>query len=242
MNMKEKSALLIVRDYIDSLCQSDISRLDGVTRNPIKIRSFLQSYARNISTLASNTTIIKDLQTNNTQISEATYYDYSDALTRLFIIEDIPSWNPSVRSKTAIRSKNKRGFIDPSLAIATLGLTPSTLLEDMNTFGFMFESLVIRDLKIYSQEIGGTTSYYRDRYGLECDCVLALSDGRYALIEIKLGSRAIEEGASHLLKLKKLIIENKMTEPSLLIVITGGEIAYERKDGVKIIPIGCLKV
>lgn len=163
------------------------------------------------------------------------------------MIEDIDAWCPAIRSATVIRSGKKRGFTDPSIAVAAMGLTPEYLEQDLKTFGFIFECLAIRDLKVYSSALGGKVSYYHDRLDLEADCVLHLSDGRYALIEFKLGSREIEEGAQHLLEIKNLIhqaIESGTTslrEPDLLMVITGGEIAYTRPDGVKIIPIGCLK-
>ena len=174
-------------------------------------------------------------------------FSYLNALERLYVIEDVPAWCPSIRSATTIRSSKKKGFTDPSIATAAFALFPEALLQDLNTFGFIFECLCIRDLKIYSSALGGRVSYYRDRYGLEADCVLHLEDGRYALIEFKLGNREIEEAAAHLLELKNLIqIANKenrarLREPDLLIVITGGDMAYARNDGVKIIPIGTLK-
>jgi predicted AAA+ superfamily ATPase len=175
-------------------------------------------------------------------------YDYVKALNRLFVIDDIPAWNPSIRSKTSIRSLNKKMFIDPSIMTAALGLTPSVLLQDFNTFGFIFENLCIRDLKVYAMSLGAEISYYRDRMDLEVDAVLHLQDGRFALIEFKLGSNQIEQGAKHLLKVVTLIKKANKTkkglslrEPNLLIIITGGDLAYTREDGVKIIPIGCLK-
>lgn len=236
-----RASFLITSSYVDALCESDVSRVDENMRNPQRIRSILRSYARNVSTLATKATIRKDVIANDQNISETTFFSYLNALERLFVIEDIPAWNPAIRSKTAIRSGTKRGFVDPSLACASLGLTYEGLMQDLNTLGFLFESLVIRDLRIYSQHLGGEISYYHDRYGLECDAVLHLRDGRYALIEMKLGSREIEEGASHLRKLKALIQEHNLKEPSFLMVITGGQFAYRREDGVLIVPIGCLK-
>lgn len=236
-----RASSLITSSYVDAVCESDVSRLDENMKNPQRIRSILRSYARNVSTLATKATIRKDVIANDQNISEATFFSYLNALERLFVIEDIPAWNPAIRSKTAIRSGAKRGFVDPSLACASLGLTAEGLLQDLNTLGFLFESLVIRDLRIYSQHLGGEISYYHDRYGLECDAVLHLRDGRYALIEMKLGSREIEEGAAHLCKLKALIQEHDLKEPSFLMVITGGQFAYRREDGVLIVPIGCLK-
>ena len=176
------------------------------------------------------------------------YIKIARLLEKLFVIEDIGAWSPAIRSKTVIRTGKKRCFVDPSIAVAGLGASPRSLELDLKTFGFIYECLCIRDLKAYSQALGGNLSYYHDRFGLEADAVLHLDDGRYALIECKLGSRDIEEGAKHLLELKRLVQEKnekekqiKMRLPDLLIVLTGGELAYTRKDGVKVIPIGCLK-
>jgi predicted AAA+ superfamily ATPase len=181
-------------------------------------------------------------------MSRQTYYDYISGFEKLMIIEDVEAWNPSIRSKTSIRSSKKRNFVDPSIAAAALGVAPEYFSKDYKTLGFLFECLCIRDLKIYSSAKGGRISYYHDRMGLEADAVLHLDDGRYALIECKLGSRDIEEGAKHLLTLKSLVQKYnetseqiKLREPDLLIVITGGEIAYTRNDGVKIIPLACLR-
>ncbi len=248
LNKKTKKAqLFVVSNYIDNICESDASNVDGVKRDPQRVRNIMQSYARNISTPASDKTIMKDIQANFANISKPTYYSYIDALTRLFVINNIPAWNPNIRSATAIRSISKKEFIDPSIAVASLGLTPKTLLHDLNTFGFIFENLCIRDLAVYSSSVDGKISYYRDRYGLEADCVLHLKDGKYALIEFKLGSSGIEQGAKNLIKLDNLIRERikedklNIKEPSFLAIITGGELAYTRPDGVKILPIGCLK-
>lgn len=242
-----EAQLLTAREYITNICESDVSTVDGVQRNPVWTSLILRSYARNISTLAKKTNILKDVSANADGITAPTLDSYLNALERLFVIEDIDAWCPAIRSATVIRSGKKRGFTDPSIAVAAMGLTPEYLEQDLKTFGFIFECLAIRDLKVYSSALGGKVSYYHDRLDLEADCVLHLSDGRYALIEFKLGSREIEEGAQHLLEIKDLIhqaIESGATslrEPDLLMVITGGEIAYTRPDGVKIIPIGCLR-
>jgi predicted AAA+ superfamily ATPase len=211
------------------------------------VRYLLRSYARNIATQATNKTIIDDINAN-INLSESLYYEYIKALTRLFVIEDVPAWNPNIRSKTVIRSLNKKMFIDPSIAVASLDSSPNILMNDFNAFGFIFENLCTRDLKVYASALGGQISYYRDRLGLEVDAVLHLRDERYALIEFKLGSKQIDEGASHLLEVVKLIKESnlrnkdsKIKEPDLLMIITGEGMAYTRNDGVKIIPIGCLK-
>jgi len=243
----EKAMLFEAQNYVANICDSDASIIDGVKRSPERVRSVLQSYARNISTLATDKTILEDISSNYMDISEPTLYSYLNALERLYVIEDVPAWCPSIRSATTIRSSKKKAFTDPSIAVASLALSPEALLQDLNTFGFIFECLCIRDLKVYSSAAGGRASYYNDRHGLEADCVLHLADGRYALIEVKLGNRDIEDGAAHLLELKKLIQKAneekraRLREPDLLIVITGGEMAYTRNDGVKIIPIGCLR-
>lgn len=242
-----KAQLFIAKDYVNNICESDISSVDKIERSPSKTRLLLRSYARNISTLATNTSLIADINANE-NMSGSTFYEYLDALKRLYVIEDVEAWCPNIRSKTSIRSSNKREFIDPSIAAAALGLSPEYLETDLKTFGFIFECLCIRDLKIYSNRLGGRVSYYRDKFGLEADAVLHLDDGRYALMEFKLGSSEIEEGANHLCELRDLIREHnkterqiKLREPDLLIVLTGGQMAYRRADGVCVIPIGCLK-
>lgn len=249
LNIKnEKAKRLVAIDYVESLCNTDIRTVDGTQRNSTLTRLILKTYARNIATLAKKSVMVKDILSNVENLSMNTFDDYLNALKRLFVVEDIEAWCPAVRSATVIRSGMKRCFTDPSIAVAALGLTPEQLQLDLKTFGFIFEVMCIRDLRIYSQGLGGRLSYYHDRYGLEADAVLHLPDGRFALIEFKLGSREIEEGATHLLKLKQLILEYNKTEkqtplrvPDLLIIITGGQMAYTREDGVKIIPISCLR-
>jgi len=246
---KENAKLLIARNYIKTVCSEDISRVDGVQRDEHLARMILRSYARNISTLAKKSLMIADVASSGeVSCSEPTFDDYVNALKKLFVICDVEAWCPAIRSKTAIRSGLKRAFVDPSIAVAALGLTPESLMVQLKTFGFIFEQMCIRDLKAYTLDIEPHLSYYHDRYGLEADWVLHLGDGRYALIECKLGSREIEDGAGHLVELKRLIREHNkdekqmpIREPDLMIVFTGGKIAYTRPDGVKIIPIGCLK-
>lgn len=244
----EAATLLIAKDYVNNICESDISTVDGVQRNPEWARIILRSYARNVSTLAKKINIYKDVAANVESMSMATMDSYLNAMERLFVLEDIEAWCPAIRSATVIRAGRKREFVDPSIAIAALGLTPEALQLDLKTFGFIFECLCIRDLKIYSQSLGGRVSFYRDRYRLEADAVLHLDNGKYALIEFKLGNREIEEGAVHLLQIKELIRQYnkkeqqcKLREPDLLLIITGGSMAYTREDGVKIIPVACLK-
>ena len=226
---------------VDSICENDASLIDGVKRDPNRVKTILASYARNISESTKDSTIISDINANFEDISKTTYYQYIDVLKRLYVIDNVKAWSPNIRSKTSIRTSSKKQFIDPSIAVAALGLTPELLMDDLNTFGFIFENLCIRDLKVYSSAIGGRVSFYRDRSNLEIDCVLHLKDGKYALIEFKLGSMEEEKGAKNLLKLNDSIARKNMKQPSFLAIITGGELAYTRKDGVKVIPIGCLR-
>ena len=193
--------------------------------------------------------ILKDIiSSEEASLSMPTFEDYVSALTKLFVISNINAWCPAIRSKTVIRSGYKRAFVDPSIAVASLDLTPEALQTQLKTFGFIFEQMCARDLRAYTPDFGSHLSYYHDRYGLEADLVLHLGDGRYALIECKLGSKEIEEGAQHLLELKNLIRKHNETEkqvplrePDLLIVLTGGQMAYSRPDGVKIIPLATLR-
>ena len=244
----DKALLQIARDYVDSVCEIDVSTVDGVKRNPNWASQILKSYARNISTLAKTSNILKDIVSVSDSISIDTLCSYISAFEKLFIIQDIDAWSPAIRSATAIRSGKKRCFCDPSIAVAALGLTPEYYLTDLQSFGFIFENLCFRDLRVYSQKNGGKISYYHDRYDLEADCVLHLRDGRYALIEFKLGSFEIESASKHLLEIKRLVEEynkkNKAIQlriPDLLIVLTGTEYAYRREDGVYVIPLGCLR-
>lgn len=247
INKTVRAKLEIAKDLFWQTCHVDISNIDGVERNSLWAEMILKSYSRNICTLAEKKTIEADVK-NVLGISSNTVNDYVNALKKLYIIEDVDAWCPAIRSKTAIRASVKRNLIDPSIAVASLGITPDYFNADFKTLGFLFESLVIRDLKIYSSKLGGRISYYRDRYGLEADCVLHLEDGRYALIEVKLGAKEIDDGAKHLLEIERLIIEKNKTEtqvpipiPTLKIVITGTEYGYKREDGVLVVPIGCLK-
>ena len=273
MARSEKAKLLIARNYVRTVCSEDISRIDGKRRNEKLAMMILRSYARNISSLVKKTTMLADVvSSEEIECSIDTFNDYVNALERLFVIQDIDAWCPAIRSKTVIRSSPKRGFCDPSIAVALLGLTPEALTTQLKTFGFIFEQMCVRDMKAYTQGLYSHVSYYHDRYDLEADFVLHLEDGRYALIECKLGSNEIQEGASHLLELKRLIREHNgrsseshpslledgrvasdegkanekekqmpIREPDLLIILTGGQMAYTRPDGVKIIPLGCLK-
>ena len=231
----------IARNYVDAVLHEDVQRVDGIERNPNRLRQLLRSYARNISTLASLSTIANDMRANDSTISDPTLYSYVNALRRIFLIEDIPAWKPSLRSKSAIRTSDKRQLVDPSIATAIMQADPESLLDDFEYFGFLFESLVARDLRIYTDALGGEVLHYRDKDGLEADFIVRLHDNRWAAIEVKLGNREIEEGAFHLCQLKNKVQTSVVGEPSFLMVVTGGQFAYRRKDGVFVVPIGCLK-
>lgn len=231
-------------DYFDSVVNNDIQRVDGTNRSPERAKLLLRSYARNVSQQVSIATIRKDMMSNDSQtLSEDTVADYLSALKKLFVVEDLPAWNPNLRSKAAIRTSNTLHFVDPSIGTAALGLGATNLINDIQTFGLFFEDLVVRDLRVYSEALGGTVSHYRDSRGLECDAVIHLRDGRYALLEVKLGgAQNIEEGAKNLLTLANDINTEKMPKPSFVAVVIGvGKYAYTRKDGVLVIPIGCLR-
>lgn len=231
-------------DYVDSVIQKDIQRVDKTKRNPDRARLLLRSYARNISQQISYNTIRKDMLSNDSNtLDEDTVADYVKALKKLFVIEDLAAWNPNIRSKAAIRTSDTRHFVDPSIGTAALRLGPKDLVNDLQTFGLFFEDLVVRDLRVYAEALDGELYHYRDSSGLECDTVLHRHNGSYALLEVKIGGEErINEGANNLLALANNIDTNKMPAPSFMAVIIGiGKYAYQRKDGVYVIPIGCLK-
>lgn len=243
----DEAKLLFVKDYFDQICKEDICRIDGTKRNPEITKAILKSYARNIGTLCKMDNIYKDVNSTN-QIAESTFYDYIEKLKQLYVIKDYEAWCPQIRSEKSLRAPKKHMFIDPSIAIAALDLSPSYFYNDLDLFGHIFESLVYRDLTVYSAGLRGVFSHYHDKFDLEVDGVLHLQDGRYALIEIKLGSSGIKSGEKNLLKIRDLIKERNqkkdalpIREPDLMIIITGGEYAYSLESGVKVIPIGCLK-
>ena len=243
----DDAKLFVAADYFNNVVDVDISRVDGVERDSALAAQLLRSYARNISTLATKASIRKDVLSVR-EVSMPTVDSYLSALRKLFVINDVEAWCPAIRSATDIRASHKRGFSDPSIAVAAMGVGPEYFRTDFKTFGFLFESLVMRDLRVYSRAMGGRISYYRDRYGLEADAALHLKDGRYALIEVKLGSNEIEEGSEHLKEIVRLIAEYNKSEtqcplrmPDLLMVITGGEHAYTREDGVIVCPLSALK-
>jgi len=239
-----KSALMQAEEYLEAVVRSDISRADGIKRDRELAIRLMKSYARNQGTQSTISTFIADLTTNSVGLSENTIYSYINALKRIFVIEDSMAWNPNLRSKTAVRTSDTRYFSDPSIATAALGLGPEDIINDLNTFGPMFEALCIRDLRVYADSIGGTVYHYRDKNGLECDAVIHLKNGKYGLVEVKLGGeKLIEEGASNLIKLAAKIDTDRMNKPSFLMVLTGvGQYAYKRPaDGVLVVPIGCLR-
>ncbi len=244
IGMRDEIALDQAFDYIEAVIHSDINRADNIKKNPDKVRRLMRSYARNQGTQIANTELAKDIQGNDeTSLNEETIATYIDALKKIFVIEDMQAWNPNLRSKTAIRSSDTRYYIDPSIAASSLGIGPNDLINDLKTFGFLFETLCVRDLRVFSDALNGEVYHYRDKNGQECDAVVHLRNGKYGLIEIKLGGeKLIEEGVETLKSMKSKIDINKMNSPSFLMVLTGiGDYAYQRSDGVLVVPIGCLK-
>ena len=239
-----RAALRQAYDYYDAVVKSDISRVDEVTRSSERTKLLLRSYARSQGGQVSISAIRQDMMDNDDEtLADKTVQDYIGALKKIFVVEDMPAWNPNLRSKTAIRATETRYFVDPSIAVAALGLGPDDLMNDLETFGLLFETLCVRDLRVYAESIDGNVYHYRDKNGLECDAVLHLRNGSYGLIEIKLGgAQAIEKGGSTLTTLANNIDTTKMKAPSFLMVLTAvGDYAYQRKDGVFVVPIGCLK-
>ncbi len=240
----EDIALEQAIDYYDAVVNEDISRVDGVKRDAEFAKRLMRSYARNQGSQATVETIIADLDKNTDKdMCAKTTLSYISALKKIFVVEDMVAWNPNLRSKTAIRTSDTRYFVDPSIATASLGIGPGDLIEDLETMGLLFETLAVRDLRVYADAMDATVYHYRDKSKLECDAVIHLRNGKYGLIEIKLGGdHLIEEGASSLKKLKKRIDTTKMREPSFLMVLTAtGDMAYSRTDGVIVVPIGALK-
>ena len=239
-----KAALRQAAEYFETITRSDISRVDGVDRDEQRVKRLMRSYSRLQGAMAGIPTIVADMKTNEPEgMSDETVASYIKALKKIFVIEDMPAWNPNLRSKTAIRTSDTRYFVDPSIAIASLGLGPNDLLNDLETMGLFFETLCVRDLRIYADANDGNVFHYRDKNGLECDAVVHLRNGNYGLVEIKLGGDTrIEEGATNLNSLAKIIDTTKMKKPSFKMVLTAvGQYAYMRTDGVMVVPIGCLK-
>lgn len=244
VKLDRKPALFQAIDYHEAIISQDISRVDSVNRDKEKVRRLLKSYARHVGTQATFKSIREDVIGNiDDTFDDRTLYSYIDALKKIFVIEDSPAWNPNLRSKTAIRTTDTRYFLDPSIATASLGIGPNDLLNDLNTMGFLFENLCVRDLRIYSDKIDGNVYHYRDKSNLECDAVIHLRNGKYGLIEIKLGGESsIESASDNLLNLSRKIDTETMRKPSFLMVLCGSApYAYKRKDGVLVVPISCLK-
>jgi predicted AAA+ superfamily ATPase len=234
-------AISYVNDYFQTLINTDIIDVDGVKRNANRAKAILRTYARNISTLTDYQTMIRDLENFGEGVDKTTLASYLSAFEKLFIIENVDAWTPKLRSATRIRMSQKKQFVDPSIAALALGATPNDLGTDMETFGLFFESMIIRDLRVYLDKLGGTLFHYRDKNNLEVDCILKLNDDRWAAVEVKVGGNQLDEAAANLLKLKEKIDVEHMKEPSFLMIVYGGTSAYRRADGVYVVPIGCLK-
>lgn len=241
VKQKGEAALRMAMDYVEAVINYDVSRVDNVEKNPDRVRLLLRSLARNIATSASYQTIKNDMEATDITISDKTIGAYLNALRRIFVVEDLPAWSPSLRSKTAIRTSPKRHFVDPSIATAVLRTNPEGVLNDFQFFGFLFEALCTRDIRVYAQSNDADVFHYRDKSGLEADLIVRLRDGRWAAIEVKLGKKQIDMAAQNLLALKARVDEDKMGEASFLMIVTGGQFAYRRKDGVLVVPAGCLR-
>ena len=244
VDMRDEIALDQATDYLDAVIHSDINRVDNVQKNAEQVRRFMRSYARNQGSQTPNTVLAQDVAANDgAKIGDDTIGQYTSALRKIFVIEDMPAWNPNLRSKTAIRSSDTRYFVDPSIAVAALGIGPNDLINDLNTFGFLFETLCVRDLRVYADALNGAVYHYRDKDGQECDAVIHLRNGKYGLIEIKLGGdKLINEGVKSLKAMEAKIDTGRMNNPSFLMVLTGtGDYAYRRPDGVYVVPFGALK-
>ena len=237
----ENLALKKAIDYYEAVVNEDISRVDNITKNPDRVRSLMQSISRNISTEAGTITILNDLSANDNSLSQVTIDQYINALKKLFVIDDLPAWSPNLRSRTAIRTTAKRHFSDPSIATAALGATTQRLFNDFCTFGLLFESLCIRDLRVYADSLDGNVYHYRDAKGVEVDAIIQLRNGLWGAIEIKMGAGDIENATRKLIKFKENIDVSKMQEPSFLMVLTATETAFYMENGIWVVPIGCLK-
>jgi len=237
----EKISLLKVYDYLEAVVNEDISNIDGIEKNPDRVRALMRSISRNISTEASTTTILNDLATNDETLSQVTIDQYVNCLKNLFMVEDLLAWSPHLRSKTAIRKASKRHFADPSIATASLGATSKRLMSELKTFGLLFESLVIRDLRVYADSLYGNVYHYRDAKGVEVDAIVQLNDGNWGAIEVKLGAGEIEEAAEKLIEFSNNIDTNNTPAPSFLAVVTATKSAFQLENGVWVVPLGCLK-
>jgi len=237
----EKYAQEMVYNYLDAVAHQDMSKIDDVERNPDRVYALLRSIARNISTQANTQTLLRDLVSNDEELADKTINDYISALKKLYVVEDLPAWSPHLRSKRAIRTTAKRHFSDPSIAAAALRADSNKLMSDFKTFGYLFESLCIRDLRVYADALDGSVYHYRDQQNFEVDAIIQLKDERWAAVEIKMGASEIEKAAETLIKFSKNIDTDKTPPPSFLMVLTGTEYAFQMKNGVWVVPIGCLR-
>ena len=244
IDMRDKIALNQAIDYYDAVVHADINRADGVEKNPERVKRLMRSLARNQGQQIANTAIAADIAVNDeSTINQETVAGYISALKKIFVVEDMPAWNPNLRSKSAIRSSDTRYFVDASIAAAALGIGPNDLINDLNTMGFLFETMCVRDLRVYAEALGGSVYHFRNKAGLECDAVVHLRNGSYGLIEIKLGGeKLIREGVETLTSLTESIDTSKMKEPAFRLILTAADqYAYRREDGICIVPVGCLK-
>ena len=242
--INERNEILAIKkasDYCEAIINEDISRIDNVEKSPDRVRRLMRSLSRNISSEASTTTILKDMQANDESLSQVTIDQYINALKMLYVIDDLPAWSPRLRSKTAIRTTAKRHFSDPSIATATLGATTSRLFDDFSTFGLLFEALCIRDLRIYADSLNADVYHYRDAKGIEVDAIIQMHDGCWGAVEVKMGAGDIEEAVQNLINFKANIDTDNMHDPSFLMVLTATETAFQMENGVWVVPIGCLK-
>ena len=246
VGLPEEAALEQAFDYYDAVTKEDVTRVDGVKRASERVRRLMRAYARHQGTQASIATLREDLKNNDTAtLDDDTIVSYLEALRKIFVVEDMPAWNPNLRSKTAIRTADTRYFVDPSIATAALGMGPADLVNDLNTMGFFFETMCVRDLRVYAEALNGKVYHYRDKSGLECDAVVHLRNGQYGLIEIKLGGQSlIDDGVRTLNSLAAQVDTSRMKAPAFKMVLTAtGEYAYRRsEDGIYIVPVGCLKL
>ncbi len=236
LDLKKDLQLEVPKDLLESIIKKDSDEVDGILKDKEKLKKIVQSYARNISTLASNSTIYKD-QSSEDIVNIRTFDVYMNALKRLYVIEDVPPWSPNIRSSGRLRKGTKRQFVDPSIAVAALSLSPEKLKNDFEIFGFLFESIATRDIRVYAEEFGGTVYYYNDSTGLEVDLIVELKDGSWGGIEVKMGENEVDKASENLIKLGNI----SKVKPSFLMILTNTQMAYQRPDGVYVIPLGCLK-
>jgi len=241
IDLDEKPALQQAKNYYKAVTESDVSRVDGINKDSNKVKALMRSFARNVATQAGITTLIKDLKETDNLLSDVTISLYLNALKKIHVVDDLDAWNPNLRSKAAIRTSPTRHFVDPSIATAALGVTPSDLLNDFKTMGLLFESLCIRDLRVYADALDGAVYHYRDSDHLECDAVVHLENGSWGAIEIKLAEHLVEDAAKTLKSLAEKVDTSKMKKPSFLMVLTGDSASYQREDGVYVVSIASLK-